>query len=235
MSIFSCRGDEAKRKLLKEYFIKPVSYIKLLPNQKKAGCCGDITDRYYAFECEHRKTKQKIGFFAGYSCGEKLIQMIGMDKHELHLFDPLKHNLQSTKKKAVKTGKSGQRNTDDKQVKTDMLNQEVYDAIHLIVTAWSGSPYGDYANIISFIRRKPDHRVSDKVVEKVNFLVSKDSKHRTLKLIVNDLRKQYPNIKEYSFDELNKVSRDLYQNGKIDKNYIYGENSVKYIQKKEFC
>ena len=133
IKIKDCRGDDKKRALIRKYKIRPIAYIKLLNNQKKYGCCGKLKDKYYAFEAIDEKAKKKGSFFVGYECGKRFLELLEIDKKDYpKLFNPLKN----------------QTNIE----KMDIINREVYNAIMIITMSWNGSPYGDYANIINFIR-----------------------------------------------------------------------------------
>lgn len=50
MGNFSCRGNERRRLLVREYKIEPVAHLKLINGQKKRSAAEDtITDQYYIF------------------------------------------------------------------------------------------------------------------------------------------------------------------------------------------
>ncbi len=223
----SCRGKEAKEALLAKYDIRPISYVKLLDGQKKDGCCGEITDRYYAFEFKDKdKNSNKIGgFFVGYVCGHEFLELLGIDKKKYPLFNPLK-NL--TSKDEDGTGGDDtpavpeieSDTPESEKTEWDPLNKEVYNAIHLIVTSWSGAPYGDYANIINFIKRDPSYRVSNNVVKRVNYLISKDAQCRPLIQIVDELRRDYPSLKKFEFTEMSKIIEEMIAAGEVEMNYI---------------
>lgn len=207
----SCRGKEAKEALLNKYDIRPISYVKLLDGQKKDGCCGEIKDRYYAFEFKDKHSHKAGSFFVGYVCGHEFLDLLNIDKKKYPLFNPL----QSQAKKEGTPIFAGLQSH-----KGDPLNKEIYNAIHLIIISWNGAPYGDYANIINFIRRNPSHRVSDKVVKKVNHLISKDAKCRSLRHIVDELGSHYPSLKEFSFIQMSQIIKQLRARGEVQMNYI---------------
>lgn len=220
----SCRGDEAKRAMLEKYDIKPISYVKLLEGQVKEGCCGEIKDRYYAFEFKDRKTGQAGGFFVGYHCGHEFLALLKIDKKKYPLFNPLRElsELDGEEKEPSSSDEDdGEKEpAESTKVKMEKLNIDVYNAIHLVITAWSGAPYGDYANIISYIKNNPDTRVSDAVAKKVNYLISKDKACRPLVQIVDELRAKYPSLKEFKFDELKTVVDKLIAASEVSTNYI---------------
>jgi len=73
----NCRGKEAKVKIVRHYSLSCVGHLKLLPGQNKQGCCGLLTDQYYAFEYKNRENPDDSGvFYAGRSCA--------IDFQELH-------------------------------------------------------------------------------------------------------------------------------------------------------
>jgi len=228
IKIESCRGTDKKLELIEQYKIYPISFVKLLKGQKKTGCCGKLTDKYYAFELVDRKNERnRGGFLVGYHCGREFLDLLNIDHRKFTLFNPLR-NLSSKDDEAGENKKDQElqeeKEKDDKdsrKIVIDPLNKEVYDAIHIVITAWSGAPYGDYARIINYIKNNPERRVSDRVIQKVNFLISRDSKNRSLIQIVSELRKDYSEFKEFNFDELNRAVERLIEKGEEKINYIY--------------
>lgn len=88
MKEINCYGEENKKKLIGEYYIKPVIYLKLLANQEKQGACGKLKDRYYVFQATNKKTGEECSFYAGKHCAEGLLKLIKAEP--LPFFNPLK-------------------------------------------------------------------------------------------------------------------------------------------------
>ena len=81
MPFKNCRGNETKQKLVDDYDIVPLSFLKLLPNQEKQGCCGVLKDKYYVFEYQNKQNiHEKGSFFVGYDCGEQFLNLLNIDK-----------------------------------------------------------------------------------------------------------------------------------------------------------
>ena len=43
-----CYG-ERKKEIVENYYLTPQAYLKLIPGQKKTGCCGELTEKYLIF------------------------------------------------------------------------------------------------------------------------------------------------------------------------------------------
>jgi len=62
MPIGSCWGQEAKQRIVNEYNLEPIIYVKLLEGQERQGCCGVVTDKYYFFEATYKTTNEVENF-----------------------------------------------------------------------------------------------------------------------------------------------------------------------------
>ncbi len=86
MSIRSCRGEQAKLRIVDQYELSPVAHLKLLAGQETQGCCGRVTNRYYSFEAKERKTSKIEELVVGYDCTEQFLNLIELEP--LPLFNP---------------------------------------------------------------------------------------------------------------------------------------------------
>ena len=210
MPINNCRGNKIKQKLVDDYDIVPLSFLKLLPNQEKQGCCGVLKDKYYVFEYQNKQNiHEKGSFFVGYDCGEQFLDLLNIDKSKYKLFNPL-----SSIQSSLGSGNSESSST----IQRDELNQEVYNAINLICIAWNQPPKYGIQNILNFVRNPNNRRTDDWAIKEVNRLVSNDYHNRTLTQIVQELSVQY-NIRNFSFELMNDVIESLKENEDIE-NYI---------------
>ncbi len=210
MPFKNCRGNETKQKLVDDYDIVPLSFLKLLPNQEKQGCCGVLKDKYYVFEYQNKQNiHEKGSFFVGYDCGEQFLNLLNIDKSKYKLFNPLSSMQSSLSLRSDRSSATTQR---------DELNQEVYNAINLICIAWNQPPKYGIQNILNFVRNPNNGRTHDWAIKEVNKLVSNDYHNRTLTQIVQELSVQY-NIRNFSFELMNDVIESLKENEDIE-NYI---------------
>jgi hypothetical protein len=92
-----CYGEK-KEKIIAEYFLNPLAYLKLIPGQKKTGCCGYLKDRFCIFSYTKILNKDDKGvFFVGYDCAKQMIELINVKKQAAckplydlpPLFDPM--------------------------------------------------------------------------------------------------------------------------------------------------
>lgn len=191
MNLSNCRGDEAKNRIVTLYKIKPVVYMRLLAGQKIEGCCGPITDKYYLFEAENKKTKKCEDFFVGYDCGSQFLQLIG--HAPISLFNPF----QAVNKQ---TGGGGGGRVNENGMKIDPLNRELKNAIHILCSAWGGhAPTNSMKNFLGYINDKPERATNSFAVTAFNDIVGKDAKNRKLSEIINDLREKNPTLRDFIF------------------------------------
>lgn len=189
MSLSNCRGNEAKDKIVASYNIKPIVYVRLLAGQRIDGCCGPVTDKYYLFEAEHKETKKIENFSVGYDCGDQFLQLIG---HEpISLFNPFKaENIQG--------GGGGGNNENEAQIHP--LNRELKNAIHILCSAWGGyAPKGSMRKFLEYINKAPQRATNSFAIVGFNKIVGKDAKQRNLSEIINDLRVENPNLRNFTF------------------------------------
>ena len=50
-----CRGKEKRRRIVEDYYVKPIAHLSLLAGQKKHSDAGPIIEvEYYIFEAIHK-------------------------------------------------------------------------------------------------------------------------------------------------------------------------------------
>lgn len=196
MDFINCRGDEVKLKIVSGYHLKPVVYIRLLNGQRVGGCCGPITDKYYLFEAEHRETKKVASFCVGYDCAGQFLKLI--NHPPLHLFDPFK---------GESGAKIGGGNDDGGHGQAiDPLNKELRDAIHILCSAWGGkAPQGGLRQFLEYINKNPGRPTNSFAIKGFNRIVGKDAKGRTLTKIIEDIRSENPNLRDFTFPLMKQV------------------------------
>ena len=192
-SIKNCKGDEAKKQIVEEYDIYPISFVKLLEGQKREGCCGTLKDVYYTFSAINKKTKEEESFFVGKSCAEQFLELLKLKK--LPLFNPLT-DINNKSKSATNNDKKN--DTKEEIDKVLPINRELLNAIAI----WD-SPLKSMRNVCKFSIESS--KPNENGIIWFNEKVKKYSKGRTLTQMCDELREKYPNFKVYNFDNLRKV------------------------------
>lgn len=206
-----CRGAKCREELAKKYTIIPRSHTKLLNGQEKRSCTGKLlTDSYYLFEYINKSDPNDTG---GFYCGShaaahflKLINSPGLSE-----FNPLKSPPISSNKGAQNN--QGQGGNQAKQWNQTAL--ELYNAINLLIICWDKPIYGRLAKIKEELVQFCDKEPFDWKVQYVNNIIGKDGKKRSLSTMVHDLRIKNPDIKNFTFENLNEVLKKQ----KIDSNF----------------
>lgn len=201
MTIHSCHGDIAKRKLLAKYEIKPKLHTRILNGQRIQGCCGPITDIYYLFEAKDRDTKKISDFYVGYDCAGQLLTLANLT--DIVMFDPFKSSQDLTNKSSTNSTKQ------QKALIIHPLNEELRNSIYLLCSAWGGkAPRGKLRNTIEYIEKMPQRPTDFFAIKEFNRIIEKDAKKRSLTQIINDMRFQNPNLRTFSFPLMEKALKD---------------------------
>jgi hypothetical protein len=196
-SIKNCKGDEAKKQIVEEYDIYPISFVKLLEGQKREGCCGTLKDVYYTFSAINKETKKEESFFVGKSCAEQFLELLKLKK--LPLFNPL--TAINDKSKSA-TNNDKKENSKEEIDKVLPINRELLNAIALLSIIWD-DPLESMQNICKFSIESS--KPNENGIIWFNEKVKKYSKGKTLTQMCDELREKYPNFKVYNFDNLRKV------------------------------
>ncbi|AEH45799.1 hypothetical protein Thein_1944 [Thermodesulfatator indicus DSM 15286] len=211
-----CRGTSTRKKVIKEYNLKPVAHVRLLYGQKKISCTGHIlTDRYYCFWFKNRQNFEDNGyFFCGYDAAEQFLDLLQLP--HLPIFDPLKSpkkppssdNKNESREKIDM--KDGRKAGDTNKIENPIAKQ-LYDAFHLLIICADIIPKTDspLANIKKEIERNLYKELAnevmkelDKSIKGLNTIISKILK-TPLQQKIQELREKGNDIKEYKFDLLN--------------------------------
>ena len=63
------------------FIVTTLAYFKLIPGQKKSGCCGELKDSFCIFSYSKIQNKEDKGaFFVGYDCTKQMIDLINVKK-----------------------------------------------------------------------------------------------------------------------------------------------------------
>lgn len=175
MPIFEndCYGVK-KEQIIREYFLTPLAYLKLIPGQKKVGCCGELKDKFCIFAYTKIKDKKDRGvFFVGYDCAKQMIDLIN-EKKKLSgakllefppLFDP--------------TGKGF---TSKCYSETLHVNKDALEVILLLASLWDVQSFvGTLPYLLNKIIYEPTQHISKQDLIRLNEIVGKDKDIENLK------------------------------------------------------
>lgn len=164
--INDCYGEK-KENIIAEYFLTPLAYLKLIPGQKKTGCCGELKDRFCIFSYTKIQNKEDKGvFFVGYDCAKQMIDLINQKKLEFSkplielppLFDP------SYKKGFISP-------------LPPMLpiNSDIVEVILMLASLWDIQDFrGKLPYLLSIIWKNPFIHPNKEDILSLNRIVSKD-------------------------------------------------------------
>jgi hypothetical protein len=187
------RSDPKRRtKLVGLYNIVPVAHTILLSGQKMEGCCGPILTECFTFSYQLKADPQESGLFSvGKHCGDDFISLTGTTAPPC--FNP--HVSPAGK---GTTGKSGTPVGPPLMCK---INQEMYQAINLLLLSW-GPPKKALQGILSSLASKPSTPVATNEVLHLNSIIGKDKQQRTLSMMIVELKTAHPFLGASLFPKL---------------------------------
>lgn len=196
--INDCHGNK-KKEILTEYFIDPLALIKLLPDQIKSGCCGELKDKYYIFKFSGIADRSKTGvFFVGIDCGNQMIELINEKRKNAGsspintppLFNAMIDNgfLKSHYPTMHKT------------------NKEALSLILLLASVWNVQNfYGAPAMILEKIVRFPEKHIDSIDLEKIMSLIIKQAEqvnYASNVISIGEIFEAYPKLGRFNFPRL---------------------------------
>lgn len=202
MLITHGRGDDNKRKILRQYRLTPVMHTRPLNGKARLCCCGrSLEDRYYQFEVIERSTKKPVGIlYAGDKhCADRFFELSGelaaqlgeAPIQPLPFFDPLEGEPWEAD--------GGARGAGSARMSMAPLNLEVMRAINLTLICWDTVPRPGsvFSKILEEIHRFPKRSVSDSTVKSVNTAISKGG--RRLGDMLATLRQANSTLRQFEF------------------------------------
>lgn len=193
----NCRGEERRIRIVNEYSVKPISYLRLLKGQnKRSDAEANLTDKYYIFECVHKLDPNvKDTIICGNGAGKHFLQLINIKSPIL--FDPLKsHEMGSEGKNG--NCKGGQRE------KWNDVAKQLYFAIQWIIICWNIIPKGPIVEIKNEIEMLRENIPSVSAIKAVNTILSRDYRKRSLTEMIGEFSKEN-DLKEYDFKLLSQT------------------------------
>lgn len=196
MQRLSCRGEEIRKDIVRDYNVEIITFIKLLNGKTKESDAADIiTDRYYEFLCTSKKDCSKKIITCGTHAGKSLINLAGLKN--VKLFNPLcSENLGGNNRNNT------ERESTDINEKWNDVSIELYNAIN-ILSIWLDKPLGGVLfNIKKILEVYNDIEPSVSNIKAVNTCISKCN--TSITEIINKLR-EGNEIREFTFEKINAV------------------------------
>lgn len=190
-----CRGQQNRKNIIAQYDLKPIAYLKLLNGQQKKSCTGDIlTDNYYLFTYKSKNGHIEGSFFCGSHAAAHFLELLGLSP--LPLFNPLSGN----------SGTTNQGGKSTHQISTwHPTTKELLNAINLLIICWNTTIKGFLGKIKMDLENNPSKAPTLSDIKRVNTVLSRDSKNRTLQQMLLDLKKVEPTLRPFSFKNINSI------------------------------
>lgn len=191
MTKLECTGTENKKRIVSEYWVKPVSRLMLLNGLEINGCCGLLTREYYIFLATHKETKHQEVITVGTYCADEFLKLTKNPPLQLSdLFNSAtSHGNNST---SVERTRSNSRMHD--------INRLLVLGINLLCASWKKQPQSSILKILDFIYSKPEEPNYRGVIF-FNDIIQRDWDKRTLTSIYESL-KEGNNLKDIDFTPL---------------------------------
>jgi hypothetical protein len=191
--ITNCRGDEKKQEICREYDLKVISRMALLPDQKIECCCGELENEHTIFYYKHKASGYEDTFSVGKDCAKSLLDILQQPLPPL--VDPLKHMA------SPPTGGGGGGTSEPAW---PAINSELYTAINLWCIIRKEVPKYALQRILTDIQKSPETPLKDKDAH--DFLKVLAIYKKTLKQMVDEAQTKHPNVKNYRFPILNSIA-----------------------------
>lgn len=213
MTKLCCRGKEAREKIVQDYHLKVLVYAKLLNGQTKTSCTNNLVeDRYYQFLCI-KKDNENIQetIVCGTRAGKHFIELAKLPQPTF--FNPCIG--------IANDEENGFRNRDErvrneigenpptKRIKWDPLALELYNAINLLLITWRKTPSGILLKYKEDLEKYSSYQPFPAKIEKVNDIIGKDFKKRTLTQMIEEHRANGNNMRDYQFPLMNEILEHL--------------------------
>lgn len=184
-----------------------MTHTKLLTGQRKEGAAGKLIDRYYTFEYASKQPPNDEGvFYCGYHCAEHFLELLKLAP--LPLFNPLSEPIHPRPKSEHENQAQNEhlhRNGNASTHRRHPLNQEMYDAIHLLCIAWDTPPGYGLAPILDYIKNNPALPSRTYAVFRINEIIGMDDQKRSLQTMLQKLRAHGNTLREYRFPLMNAI------------------------------
>jgi hypothetical protein len=205
--IDNCRGDDKKIHICKEYDVKVIARLALLPGHTIEGCCGDLENEHTIFYYKHKKSGYEDTFSVGKDCAKAFLKIL------MQPLPPLVDPLQGIQIPGVPTvggpgpgpvTTSPTSPTGSPTAAMPPINAELYVAINLWCILRKQVPKYGLQRILTSIQASPTIALQEKDV--FEFLKTLAAYKKTLKQMLTEAQKLHPNMKSYQFPTLTAIA-----------------------------
>ena len=197
---YNCKKNN-REIIASNFYIEPVAYIKLPKFEIKISCTGQVIREncyYFSYKSKHYN---KSGIFCcGKKAGKFFISKLNLTKPPL--FNPHK------KRKIIKGKKSEYVYYNQK--KWNPVMYQLFLAVNFIIISWDIKPGYTICSILKDINSQYFKEPSISMIKGVNTIISRDKKRRTLKGMIEELRKVDKQIPEFEFGLLTERLEKIY-------------------------
>lgn len=210
--INSCRGPEKKQKICKDYNVRVISRMALLPGQTIEGCCGDLENEHTIFFYKHKKSDYEDTFSVGKDCAKAFLEILGQPLPPL--VDPLQHfQILGTLGGSGPISPIGGSQNNPHSLSSQAIpaiNSELYVAINLWCILKNQVPKFALQRILTSIQASPSTALQEKDV--FDFLKVLASYKKTLNQMLSEAQKTHSGVKSFSFPTLNSIASENWIN-----------------------
>lgn len=205
----NCWGKEARKSIVSEYYLTQIAHLKILNGQEKNSCTGrTLTDNYFLFEYVSKKNSEEKGsFFCGSGAGYHFLKLL--NQRALPLFNPLRQDIDV----------NNHRGGNDRRQKVQEWNsvtKQLVQALNILIVVENIAPRpGPITNILKKKYQYRDREPFDSDIKSVNTILGKFLGGLTLQEMLNELRLNGEQIRNFDFGLLNA----RLQEQKIDSNF----------------
>jgi hypothetical protein len=204
--IDSCRGDEKKQQICRDYEVRVISRMALLPGHTIEGCCGDLENEHTIFHYKHKKTKYEDTFSVGKDCAKAFLGILGQPLPPL--VDPLQHmqmpGVPTGSRQGTSDVGSQSNSIGSSSAAIPAINSELYVAINLWCILRNQVPMFALQRILTSIQAAPSTALQEKDV--FDFFKVLTSYRKTLKQMLSEAQMAHPNMKSYAFPILTSIA-----------------------------
>ena len=178
-----CRGRQVREKIVRDYRVIPVAHIQLLAGQtKRSDAEAVISNDYYIFEAIDSNGKRKT-IQCGMGAARDFLNLLNHDG--LPLFNPLHIHGNAGGHGGVNPGPG--RNGNQGQ-NWNQTARQLYNAIMWLIIAWNAKPDTPLFEFKKDIIENQNREPFDWKVKRVNTVIQRGGKGRTLTEIINGFR-----------------------------------------------
>ena len=193
-----CRGEDRRKEIVEEYYIEIITHTCLLNGRTKESDAGDIiTNEYYEFLCTSKVNSNQKIIVCGKHAAKSLIELAQLTP--IKIFNPLVNVNENI------NGGSGYNGVNEKKEKWNAISLELYNAINILGLYWDITLTGILFDIKKDLERYKTKEPFFSRIIKVNKCIAKDKNNLTISQMLDKLREEDENMREYDFEKINEL------------------------------